>query len=140
SAAGGEPVAVTKIDMSRREAAHVSPYFLPDGRHFLYLAGIGSGRQESRSIYLGSLDTSRSVRLLQSDSNAIYVRDNLLFLRNRTLLAQPFDVRHLQIRGAPVPLARDIAYFEPHGLGFFSASDTGVLAYGSDPGMLSRLV
>jgi Tol biopolymer transport system component len=131
---------VTKVDTSRREGAHVSPYFLPDGRHFLYLAGIGSGRQESRSIYLASLDGSPSVRLMQSDSNAIFVRNHLLFLRNRTLLAQLFDVRQLQIRGAPVPLARDIAYFEPHGLGFFSASDAGVLAYGSDPGMLSRLV
>jgi serine/threonine protein kinase/Tol biopolymer transport system component len=140
SAMGGEPVAVTKVDTSRREGAHVSPYFLPDGRHFLYLAGIGSGRRESRSIYLGSLDGSASVRLLQSDSQAIYVRDHLLFLRDRTLLAQPFDVRHFRLRGAPVPLARDIEYFEPHGLGFFSTSETGVLVYGADSGMLSRLV
>ena len=139
SAAGGEPVAVTKVDTSRREGAHVWPYFLPDGRHFLYLAGVGSGRRESRNIYLGSLDGSRSVRLLQSDSNAIYVRDHLLFLRDGTLLAQPFDLRHFQLGGAPVPLARDIGYFEPHGQGSFSASETGVLVYGTESVAPSRL-
>jgi eukaryotic-like serine/threonine-protein kinase len=140
SARGGEPVALTKVNPSRQETAHVWPYFLPDGRHFLYVAGMTSGHQESRSIYLGSLDGSPSVRLLQSDSNAIYVRDHLLFLRNRTLLAQPFDVRHFQLSGAPVPLARDIAYFEPFAQGSFSASESGLLVYATESGVTSRLV
>src|SRR5207249_1350117 len=60
AARGGEPTPVTKVDSSRHEVAHVWPDFLPDGQHFLYLAGIGSGQQESRTIYIGSLKSSRS--------------------------------------------------------------------------------
>jgi eukaryotic-like serine/threonine-protein kinase len=140
AAAGGEPVPLTRVDPGRRETAHVYPYFLPDGQHFLYLTGIGSGNEASRSVFVGALNSQQPVRLIASDSNAIYVRDHLLFLRNRTLLAQPFDIRHFQIHGEPVPIAQDIEYFEPLGQGFFSASNTGVLAYTSDTGALRRLV
>ena len=38
SASGGQPVAVTKLDASRHETYHRYPFFLPDGRHFLYMA------------------------------------------------------------------------------------------------------
>jgi eukaryotic-like serine/threonine-protein kinase len=138
SARGGEPTPVTRVDSSHREVAHVYPQFLPDGRHFLYLAGIGSGHHESRAIYVGSLDGSRPVRILTSDSNAIYDRGYLLFLRHRTLLAQQFDVNRLQARGEPVALAPKIPYFEPVGAASFSVA-AGVLAYISEPGSPFRL-
>ena len=38
SAAGGMPVAVSKIDSVYGDTYHRFPQFLPDGRHFLYLA------------------------------------------------------------------------------------------------------
>src|SRR5215471_10979992 len=38
-AAGGTPEPVTSLDPERAEATHGFPHFLPDGRHFLYLAG-----------------------------------------------------------------------------------------------------
>jgi len=44
SASGGTPVEVTKLRDDIGERIHVTPFFLPDGRHFLYLAirhGIG---------------------------------------------------------------------------------------------------
>ena len=43
SAAGGEPVEVTKMDAERAEDSHRHPRFLPDGEHFLYTARVGFG-------------------------------------------------------------------------------------------------
>src|SRR4029079_7973673 len=38
SAAGGPATPATTLDRTRAETAHVWPHFLPDGRHFLYVA------------------------------------------------------------------------------------------------------
>ena len=57
-ASGGVPVAITKLDASRNEVSHRWPYFLPDGRHFLYLgANFTGGPAEAASIYMSSLDS-----------------------------------------------------------------------------------
>ena len=58
SAAGGIPAAVTALDRRRQETAHLWPQFLPDGRHFLYLAL--SGQRENRGLYVGSLGSDRA--------------------------------------------------------------------------------
>ena len=60
SAAGGVPTPVTTLDPSRQETAHSFPQFLPDGRHFLFLAS--SGRPENSAIYVGSLDSKDRTR------------------------------------------------------------------------------
>jgi eukaryotic-like serine/threonine-protein kinase len=57
SSAGGTPVEVTKPDAARLESSHRWPLFLPDGQHFLYLAGNFSGHFEANQIFLGSLDS-----------------------------------------------------------------------------------
>ena len=64
SATGGEATAITQLDQSRQEMSHRYPYFLPDGRHFLYV--IVSKLSEQEGIYLGSLDSSE--RRLLSDT------------------------------------------------------------------------
>ena len=51
SASGGAPAPVTSFDVSRREAVHNSPYFLPDGRHFLFSANSGP----TSGMYVGRL-------------------------------------------------------------------------------------
>ena len=62
-----------------------------------------------------------------SSTNVIYSQDHLLFLRDRTLMAQPFDPARLVLSGDPFPVAEQIQTIA--GYGFFSASDSGVLAY-----------
>src|SRR5437879_438643 len=37
-AGGGTPIPVTELDPSSHENSHRWPWFLPDGRHFLFLA------------------------------------------------------------------------------------------------------
>ena len=61
-ASGGEPIAITVLSKAEQETGHLWPYFLPDGRHFLYLAW--SIQPSNRAIYVGSLDTMERKRLL----------------------------------------------------------------------------
>jgi len=126
SAAGGIPAAVTTLDAN--ELFHVRPLFLPDGRHFLYRA---LRRDEGTAeIFIASLDSSERRQLLESDStNVVYSQGHLLFLRDTTLMAQPFDLERLSLTGEPVPVAEGIATQALPAYGVFSASDSGVLAY-----------
>jgi eukaryotic-like serine/threonine-protein kinase len=138
SASGGSPMVVLKVDRSRQEEGINWPSFLPDGRHFLF--SILSPERDKAGIYLGSLAGGETKRLVAADSGAIYApsadgEGYLLFMRAGTLLAQGFDAASDQLRGEPLHVADGIEAFGQgkfeHG-GFFSASNTGVLSYGSD--------
>jgi len=69
SAAGGEPSALTSPDQARAAGSHRWPYFLPDGRHFIYLF-VTPG--ETQGIYLGSLDSKETKHLMRATHAAIY--------------------------------------------------------------------
>ena len=137
SAAGGEPSPVTALDQSRFEISHRWPYFLPDGRHFLYF--VRSSQAESGGTFVGSLDAKETKRLLPTTLNAAYAPPGfLLFLRNETLMAQPFDADGLQLTGEPFPVAEHVAYNLGLGRGAFSVSENGVLAYRSGSGQTNQ--
>ncbi len=136
AAAGGEPKPLTTLDRTRQESTHRHPYFLPDGRHFMYMTR--SGQPENRGVFLGSLedkpDSTTRRRLLGDDSNAVYAppqddgSGHLLFRRGGVLMAQPFDAQELRLAGDPFPVADKVeggAYFR----GAFAVSDTGMLVY-----------
>ena len=137
SAAGGVATPVTSLDRSRGETNHRYPRFLPDGKHFLYQRI--SNNPENRGIFVGSIDAKPEEQSLKpvllSDRQAIYTEPlgrgpgRLLFLRDTTLLAQPFDPGSFELSGEPVPVADQVASFAPATVGLFSVSDTGVLAY-----------
>jgi eukaryotic-like serine/threonine-protein kinase len=141
SAAGGVASPLTSIDPSRKEVVHVLPSFLPDGRHFLYERA--SSTRENSGVYIGSLNTKPeeqdSRRLLASTSGPVYVPSSdsdsgqVLFLRQGTLMAQPFDVRRLEPSGEAVPVVAQVGSFIDYG--FFSASSNGVLVYRTGAGL-----
>ncbi|MBI3666800.1 MAG: serine/threonine-protein kinase, partial [Acidobacteria bacterium] len=136
SAAGGEPQPVTSLDASRSEVAHRWPQFLPDGKHFLFLA---FGSPENTGIYLASLDSKDRTRLLGENSSAAYASGYLLFLRERTLLAQPFDAARLQMIGEAVPVDEPVQ-IDSLLRARFSVSRSGVLVYDSIVGGSRRLL
>jgi Tol biopolymer transport system component len=122
-AGGGTPVEITKLVQG--QISHRYPSFLPDGHHFLYLAG---GTEEVAGIFVGSLEPGEPKRLLQADSNAVYSpTGDLLFVRQGTLLRQSFDVKRLELTGDPIPVADRISI--NNNLAAFSVSENGVLAY-----------
>jgi serine/threonine protein kinase len=128
SAAGGIPTDVTVIDAKRGESYHLIPTFLPDGKHFVYTI---SGSPEVSGVYVGSLDAKPAEqsreRILTTTLGAPYVGGNIFFLREGTLMAQPFDAGKLRLRGEPVPIAEHVG--AQLSAGYFAVSPTGVLAY-----------
>lgn len=128
SAAGGESTPVTELDGTLGETFHATPWFLPDGQHFLYLAW--STQADHRAIYVGSLDSKARTRLLGAGSKAIYVSPGfILFMREGTLMARPFDAGRLQFTGDAVPVAERVSHDPASGAAAFYASDDGTLLY-----------
>jgi eukaryotic-like serine/threonine-protein kinase len=129
-AAGGTPVPLTKLDPSRHERQHELPSFLPDGRHFLYLRL--SAMPEESGVFVGSLDDpperQNEKQILATGFGAYFAPSNqggpgrLLFLRDDTLMAQPFDPAKLALSGEPVPVVRGVG--SVYQTGFFSASSS----------------
>jgi serine/threonine protein kinase len=132
-AAGGAPTSATKLDAARGETTHRWATFLPDGKHFLYMAGShGQGtKSESNAIYVGALGSSEKTLLLQARSNVAYASGYLLYMRERVLLAQPFDPGSRRFIGDPVPLAEGVHYDAGFFRGVFSVSEKGLLLYGA---------
>lgn len=135
SAEGGISEPATKLDLARGENSHRWPYFLPDGKHFLFWARNSLGTLE-HAIYIGTLGSLDARLLIKSESMAVYVPGYLLFMRGQTLMAQPFDTKHLQTSGPPVPVAEHVLINLTSNRPVFSASDTGTLVYqtGSEQG------
>ena len=113
SASGGQPVAVTKLDASRHETYHRYPFFLPDGRHFLYVARGTTTPPDS--IRVASLDGKLDKAVLPTSSNAVYAAGHLLYAPQGTLSARPFDLGRLETTGDPVPIAQGLdMHFRNH--------------------------
>ena len=129
SAAGGDSTPVTKLDESLQEETHRHPHFLPDGRHFLYLARSPGTEGPQTVIYVASLDSEDRVPVLRGTSHAQYASGHLLFVREKTLMAQPFDAQGLEMTGDAFPLAEEVQHDALFNHAVFSASTNGVLAY-----------
>ncbi len=141
SAAGGVATPATRIDRAHGETGNAWPQVLPDGRHFLYL-GLTT-RAESTSLKVGDLRSAKTRVLMTGNLSRIeYVHPGyVLFVRDRALLAQPFDAGKLQFRGEPFPVVDDVAVGGGGAANAeFSASENGVLVFrGSEGAGTSRL-
>jgi Tol biopolymer transport system component len=126
---GGKPVAVTKLDASRHEVAHRFPFFLPDGRHFLYSAQTaGSGQAIGGSIQVGSVDGAPPRLVNGVFSAARYSSGRLLYVVEDSLLAQPFDLDRLETHGDSVVIAPRVADLDDwSGSYVFAATETALL-------------
>jgi eukaryotic-like serine/threonine-protein kinase len=128
SSTGGAPELATKLDAARGENSHRRPFFLPDGRHFLFWARSSRGVQE-HAVYVGTLGSLAVKPVMKSELMALYVPDYVLFLRDQTLMAQPFSARRLEINGAATPIAEYLAINSTTNRPIFTASDNGTLVY-----------
>jgi eukaryotic-like serine/threonine-protein kinase len=127
---GGSAVEITKLDASRADTSQRWPVVLPDGRHFLYLASPQGSASESNALFFASLDGKENRKLLQpAPMNAAYASGHLLYARESTLLAQPFDPDRGRFRGEAFPVAENLFVDSLFSRAAFAASDNGVLAY-----------
>jgi Tol biopolymer transport system component len=129
SAAGGDTSPAASPDKANGEFILKFPWFLPDGRHFLYM-GQNGPITVGATIEAGSIASTEHKIVAQADSNAIYSEGRLLFLRGNTLMGQPFDLKRLATTGEPAPVAEQVQHLLTGGrYGVFSVSGGGLLAY-----------
>ena len=131
SAAGGTPAEVTKRDTTQH-TSHRWPFFLPDGKHFIYLAiSHDPSKAASNTLYYASLDGGENRALLRSQSNAVYASGYLLFARGDQLMAQTFQPSNGTLSGEPQGVAKgvmnDLATWHMDAC----ASNDGLLIFGS---------
>ncbi len=132
AAAGGASSPVTRIDPPVPYLSHRWPHFLPDGQRFLYSVAGGAPRPTSE-VHAGSLLAAQTRLLLREASNAAYAAPGrLLFVRDRNLVAQPFDLASLEASGEPTPVAESIHSHRHRRNASFTVSDLA-LVYQSDP-------
>lgn len=130
SASGGAPAPAAKLLPG--ETGHRWPSMLPDGKHFVFWV-----RGDKTGICIGSLDSLDHTMLFENALNATYAPPGfLLFLRNQSLMAQPFSTNTFETSGDAVPIVEDVAVNRASFRGVFSTSDNGMLAYqsGGDSG------
>lgn len=139
SAAGGEVSELLPLDESRKEIRHVWPRFLPDGRHFFYRSH-NSSPNDPPEIFIASIDGKERKSLFKNSSDVYYIEPGyLLFARDTTVMAQPFDASKLQFTGDPVPVLENVAMVTSTGRSQFSVSENGTLVYKTGGGTVNQL-
>ena len=139
AATGGVPAPVTRLEAQRGQNQHRFPFFLPDGRHFLYLARAST--PEGRGVFVGSVERggNEGVRVLDVESNAAYAPmagtdlGVLVYVANGRIEAQRFDPSSRTLVGSAQPLAIEAGgptLFHPAAVG----ASADVLAYSTQFG------
>jgi serine/threonine protein kinase len=142
-ASGGAPAPVTRIVRKGSIQTDRWPFFLPDGKHFLYFADWSSPADpQGDGIYIGSLDAGEG-KLVSAElqGNVFFASGHLLYVRARTLMAQPFDTDRLETTGSAIPLTeQELEQRISYAIFGFSVSQNGVLVFQSAADSASRLV
>jgi Tol biopolymer transport system component/predicted Ser/Thr protein kinase len=137
AAGGGVPEDVVKPDTQAKAASVAWPEFLPGGRRFLYMETTIEG--ENR-LMLGTLDSEERRQILLVDSRVQYVKPGyLLYVRDETLVAHPFDADSGELIGDPRPIADRVEAVST-GHAPFTASQQGTLVFSSSSEAMSRLL
>lgn len=137
AAAGGTAAPMGKLDEG--QGGRQFPFFLPDGRHFLFHAD--ASNQAQAGVFVGSLDSDQTTLLISADSGAVFDASSghILFARQGILLAQTFNPTTLTLTGEAFPVAEKVETLTLPGIVAFSVSSNGALAYGvgllSDDGL-----
>jgi Tol biopolymer transport system component len=128
-AAGGVAKPATWLDRAAGETGHSWPCFLPDGRHFLFVATTSQGDR----MKVGTLGSMKTVDLGATEGRVEYTPPGyIVFPREGSLLAQRFDPRALKTVGDAVPVGEKVTMGQASG--HFTLSGEGTLAYSTTLG------
>jgi eukaryotic-like serine/threonine-protein kinase len=129
SASGGTPQVLTTLDSAKGEESHRWPELLPGGKAVLFTVG-PEGGQADAEIAVQRLDTGERRVLVQGGTYAHYLATGqLVYLRQGTLMAVPFDLARLEVSGTAVPVLEGISQNPSSGAPRLSVSSNGSLAY-----------
>ena len=128
-AGGGEPRALTEPEAG---VVHVWPRFVPGGEAVLYSSSQGS--LDSLEVAVVSLDTGEQRTLVRGTDGTITASGHLVFGRQESLWAVPFDSDRLAVSGEPVPMVEGV---QVNGGGWaqYALADDGTLVYLPETGV-----
>src|SRR5262249_50812101 len=126
---------------ARKDGTHRWPSFLPDGRHFLFYASLGSGT-EPGILCLGSLDSLATRTLTAAQSSGVFLPPRtVVFTLGKALVAQELDLDRQTLSRSAVPLGVELpGSLGVSGFRYLSAAAPGTLVYRQAPGQTSHLV
>ena len=120
---GGVPQQLTTLEPD--ELGHWWPQLLPGDRAVLF-----TNYAPVPKIEAFSLGTGERRLLVGNGAFARYVpTGHLLFVRDRALMAAPFDPDRLEVLGSAVPVVEDVALNRTEAGSQYAISDTGSLVY-----------
>ncbi len=119
-ASGGKPVQLTTLDEARHETSHRFPQFLPDQKHFLFVAQ--APQIPTAHMAEASLDSPKPVILEDVTSNAIFSNNHLLYVVDNSLLVRAFDPATVRFAGEPVIVAEHVQNDPQFNFAAFSVS------------------
>ena len=138
AAIGGEPAFVTEL--AEGDDSHRHPRFLPDGRHFLYLARTAESAR-MHEIRVASLDGGESHTVTMSECQAEVSAGHLLSAREGILLATPFDLRSFETVGGGFPIVdRLLVISSGAAAASYSVSATGMITYQTGRSQSERIL
>ena len=128
AAGGGTSEKLIAPESDKGETELRTPAILPGSRAILFAAFHGADVRVADVAVL-DLRTGARKTLIQGGFAPSYLPSgHLLFARQNTLLAVPFDPDRLEVRGTPMPVAEGIGT-KPNGAPNFAVSDNGTLVY-----------
>jgi serine/threonine protein kinase/Tol biopolymer transport system component len=142
SAQGGTTAPATVLDKTKH-STHRWPWFLPDGKHFIFLATSHTGGDPKQNgVYFGSVDSTETHMVIATDSAAQYASGYLLYRATTALVAQPFDPQKGSLSGTVIPLVNNLRDDVGVWRSIFSVSQNGLMVYqpGSADSAKSHLV
>jgi serine/threonine-protein kinase len=128
---GGPAHAVTTLDDKKGERTHRWPAALPGGKVLFTVGTLASPDNYDRAtIEAVDLTTGKRQVVLEGASSARYVSTgHLLFTRESTLYAVPFDVDSLTTRGTPVQVLRGVNGDTTTGAAHVAVANNGTMVY-----------
>jgi Tol biopolymer transport system component len=127
-ASGGDPEPITTLDAANGETAHRFPYFLPDGRHYVYSSL--PPRDGKFDIYLGELGSSARKLLMTAESGVVYAEPGyLMHQKTGAIVAREFDASRLELGETSLNLRGSFTGTRQAGGPGFPVSREGTLAY-----------
>jgi DNA-binding winged helix-turn-helix (wHTH) protein/Tol biopolymer transport system component len=121
---GGIPEVAVQLDAD--ESGAKWPWFLPDGRRFVYMARLRTRDGRVKLMTPGK----PAITVLAAASNVQWVDPGyLIFARDGALVAQRFDPDTGKVTGELLPVASPVVYSRSTTRAAFAVSRSGVLVY-----------
>ncbi|MEE8325850.1 MAG: protein kinase, partial [candidate division NC10 bacterium] len=119
---------LTVIAPERADYSHRWPVLLPGGNAVLFTVGTGDDFSRAR-IEVLLLNTNERKVIQESGTSARYVASgHLVFARDGTLMAAPFDLDTLEVTGQPQTVVENIM-MDTGGAAHYTVSENGTLVY-----------